>query len=118
MLRLGGISLSLSVFCDADFANCKDTRKLISGFMTKVGDSCITWKSRKQSTVSTSSCEAEYKAQYERGKEAISTGILLKDLGIDIVYPLEVCADNQGAIAPAGNSQITNRNKHFVIIFH
>ncbi|MBW0496166.1 hypothetical protein O181_035881 [Austropuccinia psidii MF-1] len=118
MLRLGGMSLSLSVFCDADFANCNGTRKSISGFMMKVGDFCITWKSKKQSTVSTLSCEAEYKAQYEGGKEEIWTGILLKDLGVVIVYTLEVCADNQGANALAGNSQITDRNKHFDIIFH
>ncbi|MBW0488890.1 hypothetical protein O181_028605 [Austropuccinia psidii MF-1] len=117
-LRLGGNSLSFSIFCDADFANCKDTRKSVSGFMTKVGDSCITWKSRKQSTVSTSSCEAEYKAQYEGGKEAIWTGVLLKDLGVNVVYPLEICADNQGAIALASNSQITDRNKHFDMIFY
>ncbi|MBW0534837.1 hypothetical protein O181_074552 [Austropuccinia psidii MF-1] len=57
-LWLGRNSLSFSIFCDVDFANCEDTRKLVSGFMKKVGDSCITWKSRKQSTISTSSCKA------------------------------------------------------------
>ncbi|MBW0483319.1 hypothetical protein O181_023034 [Austropuccinia psidii MF-1] len=118
MLWLGGNSLSLSIFCYADFANCEDTRKLVNGFMKKVGDSCITWKSRKQSTASISSCKAEYKDQYEGGKEAIWTGILLKNLGVNIAYPLEICADNQGEIALAGNSQITNQNKHFDTIFH
>ncbi|MBW0469136.1 hypothetical protein O181_008851 [Austropuccinia psidii MF-1] len=118
MLQLGGNSLSLSIFWDADFANCNVTRKLVSSFMMKVGDSCITWKSRKQSTVSTSFCKAEHKAQYEGGKEAIWTCIILKDLGVNIVYPLEICADNQGAIGLAGNSQTTDQNKHVDTIFH
>nr|XP_016458538.1 PREDICTED: uncharacterized mitochondrial protein AtMg00810-like [Nicotiana tabacum] len=43
-------------------ATCPMTRKLISGFVVKIGDSLLSWKSKKQRTISRSSGEAEYKS--------------------------------------------------------
>ncbi|MBW0503222.1 hypothetical protein O181_042937 [Austropuccinia psidii MF-1] len=105
-LTLGGNSLSLQTFSDADYANCKDTRKSITGYMTMIGNSCINWKSKKQSTISTSSCKAKYKAQFEGGKDLVWTALLLEDLRINVNYPLKLNGDNQGAIALAKNPQI------------
>ncbi|MBW0507786.1 hypothetical protein O181_047501 [Austropuccinia psidii MF-1] len=77
VLCLGGGNSSLCTYSDADYANCPDICRSILGFMTMVGKSCIHWKSKKQSTVSTSSCEAEYKAQYEGDKELLWSARLL-----------------------------------------
>ncbi|MBW0506037.1 hypothetical protein O181_045752 [Austropuccinia psidii MF-1] len=117
-LTLGGNSSSLQTFSDADYANCKDTRKSVTGYMTMIGNSCINWKSKKQSTISTSSCEAEYKAQFEGGKDLIWTALLLQDLRVNVSYPLKLNGDNQGAIALAKNPQVNERTKHFDTILH
>jgi hypothetical protein len=52
--------LSLIGFTDADYANCLTTRRRISGYIFRFGDSTIAWRSCKQKSVATSTTEAEY----------------------------------------------------------
>ncbi|MBW0509144.1 hypothetical protein O181_048859 [Austropuccinia psidii MF-1] len=117
-LTLGGNSLSLQTFSDADYANCKDTRKSMTGYMTMISNSCINWKIKKQSTISTSSCESKYKAQFEGGKDLVWTSLLLEDLRINVNYHLQLNGDNKGRIVLAKNPQISEQTKHFDMIFH
>ncbi|MBW0533508.1 hypothetical protein O181_073223 [Austropuccinia psidii MF-1] len=87
---LAGSYFSLCSYSDADYANCIKTQRSVSGYLTMISNSCINWKSRKQNTVSTSSCEAEYKAQYEGAKDLLWSARLLEELGISVAKPLQL----------------------------
>ncbi|GKB39269.1 uncharacterized mitochondrial protein-like protein [Tanacetum coccineum] len=55
-------SLNLRVYCDANWAGDSITRKSTPGFCVFLGDSLISWKSKKQDVLSRSSTQAEYRA--------------------------------------------------------
>lgn len=50
-------NLTINAYCDSDWTACPDSRKSVSGYLVLMGDSPLSWKSKKQSTVSLSSTE-------------------------------------------------------------
>ena len=58
-------------FSDSDWASCSTTRKSTEGYVFRFGGGAVSCRSRKQSIVATSSCEAEYVAAFTATKESI-----------------------------------------------
>jgi hypothetical protein len=116
-LRLGG-DLTCSGFSDSDWAEDRDDRRSTSAYTYRIGDGAISWKSRKQATVSLSSTEAEYKALSDSCKEGLWLRHLLTELRLrpDTAIPLHV--DNEGAEALALNPEHHARTKHIHARYH
>ncbi|GKA32210.1 ribonuclease H-like domain-containing protein [Tanacetum coccineum] len=53
---------NLSGYSDADWAKCLKTKKSITGYCVFFNNCLISWKSKKQNTISKSSTEAEYRS--------------------------------------------------------
>lgn len=64
-------SIILEGYADADWGGDSSTRKSTSGYVFKIGNCTISWRSKRQSIVALSSTEAEYVALSHATQEAI-----------------------------------------------
>lgn len=103
----------MSAYCDVDWAACPSFRKLISGYLIKFGNSLITWKSKKQTTVSRSSAQAEYKSLASIVTEVIWLTRFLKEIVIEFELPIEIFSDSKTAMQIAANPVYHEKNKTY-----
>jgi hypothetical protein len=110
---------TVTAYCDADFANNLDTRKSISGFAFMFNGGCFAWSSRKQTSVSLSTAEAEYIAAVHAGKTVAWLRTLLQEIGLISDEPINLRIDNQSAIALIDlDNSVNERSKHIEVRYH
>jgi hypothetical protein len=97
-------------YSDASYAQSID-RRSTSGYAFIWNGAAITWRSKKQSIIATSSMEAEYIALSSTVKEALWIRKLIKEFNGD-QEPVEIKEDNQACIRFAYDSNHSDRTKH------
>ncbi|KAD4888928.1 hypothetical protein E3N88_21001 [Mikania micrantha] len=99
-------------YCDSDWLGCPSTCRSRTGYLLLFGGAPISWKSKKQSVVSRSSAEAEYRAMATTITEILWVRWLLTELGVPSIGPTTLYCDNQAARHIANNPVFHERTKH------
>ncbi|KAL0291284.1 UNVERIFIED_CONTAM: Retrovirus-related Pol polyprotein from transposon RE2 [Sesamum angustifolium] len=91
-----------------------------SGFVFKLNDGVVAWKSSKQDTTADSTTEAEYVAASEAAKEAVWMKNYIQELGVapSIAKPIVIFCENNRVIAQAKEPKSHHRSKHILRRHH
>jgi hypothetical protein len=109
---------TLTTYTDADWAGCPDTRRSTSGFTVFLGGALVSWSSKRQTTVSRSSAEAEYRRVANAVAKCSWLRQLLGDLKINIPKTTVAYCDNVSSVYMSRNPVHHRRTKHIEIDIH
>jgi hypothetical protein len=109
--------LTLSGFTDAAYKDCPDTSKSTSGYTFNAGSGAISWSSKLQSKIATSTTHSEFLGEFNAVKEALFLRQVSEELWPVIVPPegisIHIKADNNGAIGLSAGTTPHSHTKHY-----
>jgi hypothetical protein len=117
-LTFSGRSLDMHIFTDSDWAGDVLTRRSTTGYVVFAAGGPIAWQSKLQTTVSTSSMQAEYQALYAGMQELVWLRGVMAELGLPFDEPTPFFVDSQSAEDLALNPVYHKRSKHIEIKYH
>ncbi|KAK0581627.1 hypothetical protein LWI29_016112 [Acer saccharum] len=107
--------LDIEGYTDADWAGNASDQRSTSGYFTFVGGNLVTWRSKKQTVVSRSSAEAEFRGIAQGITELLWLKNLLGDLGFHPKGSMKLYCDNKASVQIANNPVQHDRTKHVEI---
>eukprot|EP00253_Pinus_taeda_P023654 PITA_23654 len=110
--------LTLHAYTDADWAGSVDDRKSTSGGAFFMGSRLVSWFSKKQSSISLSTAEAEYVAAASCCTQLLWMMQTLQDFQIDCTPPVSILCDNTSAISISKKPVMHSKTKHIPIKYH
>ncbi|SGZ34548.1 BQ5605_C077g12946 [Microbotryum silenes-dioicae] len=108
-----GGSTVFELYSDASWGDDMSTGKSIGAFVSILAGAAISWQSKQQSMVATSTTEAEILAASAAAKEAMWLRRLATDLELEQPKATLIWEDNQAVIAIALNPAHHGRTKHY-----
>ena len=96
-------SLDLIAYSDADWGSDPDDRRSTSGYCIYLGDNLVSWSSKKQSVVSKSLAESEYRAMALACAEITWICSVLKEINVKLSCTPLLLSDSTSAAAIATN---------------
>ena len=101
-LQLGGASKILTPlgYSNSDYANDPGPqgRWSVRGYCFSLGSGMVSWSSKKQKTITDSTCAAEYIAVSEAGKELVWLQALLTKISYKLDGASKLFCDNSAAV--------------------
>lgn len=111
-------NVELMYYCDSDFAGDKADRKSRNGSIGYLNNSVFYWSSRKQTSVATSTSEAEYISMSECAKRIALSKQYLAEIGLDMSSAIALYGDNVAAQAWSSDSTSMRKAKHIEVRYH
>lgn len=111
-------SSSITAYSDADWAGRPDTRRSTSGFCVFLGNSLVSWSSKRQTIVSRSSAEAEYRAIANAVVECSWLRHLLGKLHVKLTFVMVAFCNNISSVYMSRNLVHHHRTKHIELDIH
>lgn len=108
-------SFELVGWADADWAGDLETRRSCSGFIIYLAGCPVSWKSKRQTTVASSTTVAEIEALHKGVMEGIWISDLLLELGWKSPGAMVWHQDNQSAIKTIEAEKFMDRTKHLAV---
>ncbi|GJT11083.1 hypothetical protein Tco_0858125 [Tanacetum coccineum] len=93
-------AMALIAYADADHAGCQDTRRSTSGSAQFLGDKLVSWSSKKQTSTSISSTEAEYIAMSGCCAQILWMRSQLSNYGLSLYTMTDVDVNAPAELAP------------------
>ena len=88
----------LKCYSDAYWEGDQDNQRFVSGWCLFIGHNLLSWGSKQQPIVATSSTKSEYIAVSDVFKEIIFIIKIFEFLDVTIDLPVKVYVDNKGSI--------------------
>ncbi|KAI3706885.1 hypothetical protein L6452_24932 [Arctium lappa] len=110
-------SFELTAYTDADHAGCMLDRKSTSGHVQFLGDKLVSWGSKKQLCVSTSTAEAEYVAAASCCSQVLWMRTQLRDYGFHF-NKIPIYCNSKSAIVITVNPVQHTKTKHIDVRYH
>eukprot|EP00253_Pinus_taeda_P028275 PITA_28275 len=105
-------------FTESDWAGDPDDQKFTTGYLFTLGFGPITWACKKQSAISISSIEVEYRGTIEASKEALWLHQILSDFGFQQHHLTTFWCDNQSPIQLCKDPVQHQCKKHIELHMH
>jgi hypothetical protein len=111
-------NFQLISYTNVDWENCLDERKSTSGGAFFLGDSLVTWLSKKQGSISLSTTEANYIVVATCCTQILWMIQTLADLKVTYTNPIPLHCDNNSAISVSKNLVLHSNTKHILIKYY
>ena len=113
-----GKPVQINCFVDSDHAGDRTTRRSHTGIIIYLNTAPISWYSKKQTTVESSTFGSEFVALRLSSEQIISLRYKLRMFGIPIQGPANIFCDNESVFKNASYAESRLKKKHNSVCFH
>ena len=113
-----GKAIQINAFVDADHASNLVTRRSHTGIIIFLNMAPISWYSKRQNTVESSTYSSEFVALKTVIKQIIALRYKLRMMGIPLEGPARIFCDNEAVYRNASDATSTLKKKHQSIAYH
>ena len=110
--------LDINAFVEADHAHDKVTGRSITGLIIFVGCTPVTYLSKRQASVQTSTFGAEFTALKTSVEEVVAIRYYLQSMGVLVTKATPIFCDNMGVILNAANPGSSLNKKAIALSYH